>query len=259
MIAGLLHGRMHLNMQEFRQQNHMTFFSNVLAILELLQPLVFHSDHQRALQDCLLSFMRVLQVGGLHAVKYSLQDLGLRSDLTTCLIELQIKVNAFFCRTFRGLALHWSSSTSFCSSHRSTSPTMQQLPFPIYRSTLTSCSKYILYIKNLPWMLDFQHNVVSHLHNHSHEPKIFWYLKWNNPLVIFVCLLDLNTHYQNIQWSKYKQLVNETKWLFTWIAVCINSSVHLFFAVASIVTNSDVLTKTWRLQKCWKYLESAWI
>lgn len=64
MIAGLLHGRMHLNMQEFRQQNHMTFFSNVLAILELLQPLVFHSDHQRALQDCLLSFMRVLQVGG---------------------------------------------------------------------------------------------------------------------------------------------------------------------------------------------------
>ncbi|KAK9534706.1 hypothetical protein VZT92_007136 [Zoarces viviparus] len=61
MIAGLLHGRIHLNMQEFRQQNHMTFFSNVLAILELLQPLVFHSDHQRALQDCLLSFMKVLR------------------------------------------------------------------------------------------------------------------------------------------------------------------------------------------------------
>nr|XP_020466080.1 integrator complex subunit 1 isoform X2 [Monopterus albus] len=61
MIAGLLRGRIHLIMQEFRQQHHMTFFSNVLAILELLQPLVFHSDHQRALQDCLLSFMKVLQ------------------------------------------------------------------------------------------------------------------------------------------------------------------------------------------------------
>uniref|UniRef100_A0AAV2KDQ3 Integrator complex subunit 1 n=1 Tax=Knipowitschia caucasica TaxID=637954 RepID=A0AAV2KDQ3_KNICA len=61
MIAGLLHGRIHLNIHEFRQQNHMTFFSNVLAILELLQPLVFHSGHQRALQDCLLSFMKVLQ------------------------------------------------------------------------------------------------------------------------------------------------------------------------------------------------------
>lgn len=61
MIAGLLHGRIHLNVHEFRQQNHMTFFSNVLAILELLQPLVFHSNHQRALQDCLLSFMKVLQ------------------------------------------------------------------------------------------------------------------------------------------------------------------------------------------------------
>lgn len=61
MIASLLHGRIHLNIHEFRQQNHLTFFSNVLAILELLQPLVFHSDHQRALQDCLLSFMKVLQ------------------------------------------------------------------------------------------------------------------------------------------------------------------------------------------------------
>uniref|UniRef100_A0A3Q3RB44 Uncharacterized protein n=1 Tax=Monopterus albus TaxID=43700 RepID=A0A3Q3RB44_MONAL len=60
MIAGLLRGRIHLIMQEFRQQHHMTFFSNVLAILELLQPLVFHSDHQRALQDCLLSFMKDL-------------------------------------------------------------------------------------------------------------------------------------------------------------------------------------------------------
>lgn len=77
MIAGLLHGRIHLNMQEFRQQNHMTFFSNVLAILELLQPLVFHSGHQGALQDCLLSFMKVLQVGSAHIVK-SLSNTGFR-------------------------------------------------------------------------------------------------------------------------------------------------------------------------------------
>lgn len=74
MIASLLHGRIHLNFQEFRQQNHMTFFSNVLAILELLQPLVFHSEHQRALQDCLLSFMKVLRVGGSHTVSSSPED-----------------------------------------------------------------------------------------------------------------------------------------------------------------------------------------
>uniref|UniRef100_A0A8C1WSC8 Integrator complex subunit 1 n=1 Tax=Cyprinus carpio TaxID=7962 RepID=A0A8C1WSC8_CYPCA len=61
MIAALLHGRIHLNLQEIRQQNHLTFFSDVLFVLELLQPLVFHSDHQRALQDCLLSFIKVLQ------------------------------------------------------------------------------------------------------------------------------------------------------------------------------------------------------
>lgn len=60
MIAALLHGRIHLNLQEIRQQNHLGFFTDVLAVLELLQPLVFNSDHQRALQDCLLSFIKVL-------------------------------------------------------------------------------------------------------------------------------------------------------------------------------------------------------
>ncbi|XP_039629898.1 integrator complex subunit 1 [Polypterus senegalus] len=61
MVAALLHGRVHLNFQEFKQQNHLAFFTHVLAILELLQPVVFHTEHQGALQDCLLSFMLVLQ------------------------------------------------------------------------------------------------------------------------------------------------------------------------------------------------------
>ncbi len=87
MIAGLLHGRIHLNMQEFRQQNHMTFFSNVLAILELLQPLIFHSDHQRALQDCLLSFMKVLQVSDSHCLSK-----GLRSNINIFFNVIQIRV-----------------------------------------------------------------------------------------------------------------------------------------------------------------------
>ncbi|XP_048349441.1 integrator complex subunit 1 isoform X2 [Sphaerodactylus townsendi] len=60
MIAALLHGRVHLNFQEFRQQNHLTFFSHVLGVLELLQPQVFQSEHQGALWDCLLSFIRLL-------------------------------------------------------------------------------------------------------------------------------------------------------------------------------------------------------
>ncbi|XP_073492849.1 integrator complex subunit 1 isoform X2 [Aquarana catesbeiana] len=61
MIAALLHGRVHLNFHEFRQQNHLTFFTHVLGILELLQPQVFHSEHQEALWDCLLSFIKLLQ------------------------------------------------------------------------------------------------------------------------------------------------------------------------------------------------------
>lgn len=42
-----------------------------------------------------------------------------------------------------------------------------------------------------PWkMLDFQHDLVFHLHKHSRKPKIFRYLKWNDPAIIFVwCLL----------------------------------------------------------------------
>ncbi|KAM9179583.1 integrator complex subunit 1 isoform 3-T3 [Mergus octosetaceus] len=60
MIAALLHGRVHLNFQEFRQQNHLTFFIHILGILELLQPQVFQNEHQAALWDCLLSFIRLL-------------------------------------------------------------------------------------------------------------------------------------------------------------------------------------------------------
>ncbi|XP_057603817.1 integrator complex subunit 1 isoform X2 [Hippopotamus amphibius kiboko] len=60
MIAALLHGRTHLNFQEFRQQNHLTFFLHVLGVLELLQPQVFQGEHQGALWDCLLSFLRLL-------------------------------------------------------------------------------------------------------------------------------------------------------------------------------------------------------
>ncbi|XP_014390760.1 PREDICTED: integrator complex subunit 1, partial [Myotis brandtii] len=58
--AALLHGRTHLNFQEFRQQNHLTFFLHVLGVLELLQPQVFQSEHQGALWDCLRSFIRLL-------------------------------------------------------------------------------------------------------------------------------------------------------------------------------------------------------
>ncbi|XP_063286495.1 integrator complex subunit 1 [Pelobates fuscus] len=72
MIAALLHGRVHLNFHEFRQQNHLTFFAHILGILELLQPQIFHSEHQEALWDCLLSFIKLLQ----NYRKYSRQLAG---------------------------------------------------------------------------------------------------------------------------------------------------------------------------------------
>ncbi|XP_063042002.1 integrator complex subunit 1 isoform X2 [Engraulis encrasicolus] len=61
MMAALMHGRVHLNLQELQQQNHLSFFNDALAILELLTPLVFHTHHQGALHDCLLSIIKILQ------------------------------------------------------------------------------------------------------------------------------------------------------------------------------------------------------
>lgn len=61
MVAVLLHGRVHLNFHEFRQQNHLPFFTHVLGMLELLQPQVYHSEYQEALWDCLISFIKLLQ------------------------------------------------------------------------------------------------------------------------------------------------------------------------------------------------------
>lgn len=145
MIAGLLHSRIHLNLREFRQQNHMTFFSNVLAILELLQPLVFHGDHQGALQDCLLSFMKVLQVG--ISCCQTLSDAGFRFGIWFKYGQISVSNVCTYlcpCRTFKALACRWFSSISFCSSRRSTSPTMLQQPFLIYRNTPTSYSKFPL-------------------------------------------------------------------------------------------------------------------
>ncbi|XP_055984334.1 integrator complex subunit 1 isoform X1 [Sorex fumeus] len=60
MMAALLHGRTHLNLQELRQQGHLSFFLHVLGLLELLQPQVFQSEHQGALWDCLRSFIGLL-------------------------------------------------------------------------------------------------------------------------------------------------------------------------------------------------------
>ncbi|XP_043945691.1 integrator complex subunit 1 [Protopterus annectens] len=61
MIAAQLHGRVHLKFQEFRQQNHLTFFTHVLGILDLLQPQVFQNKYRAPLRDCLLSSVQLLQ------------------------------------------------------------------------------------------------------------------------------------------------------------------------------------------------------
>ncbi|TRY54796.1 hypothetical protein DNTS_001767 [Danionella cerebrum] len=58
MIAALLHGRTHLNLKEIRQQNHLSFFMDVLAMLELLQPLNFRRSSRMPIINKFVQFIQ---------------------------------------------------------------------------------------------------------------------------------------------------------------------------------------------------------
>ena len=58
-LGWLLRGRAHLTPREFRNKQHKLFFVNALAILELLQPLVFQESQADALNLCLEPFFDV--------------------------------------------------------------------------------------------------------------------------------------------------------------------------------------------------------
>ena len=63
-LGWLLRGRAHLTPREFRNKQHKLLFVNALAILELLQPLVFQESQADALNLCLEPFFDFLKVLG---------------------------------------------------------------------------------------------------------------------------------------------------------------------------------------------------
>ncbi|XP_034943269.1 integrator complex subunit 1 isoform X2 [Chelonus insularis] len=61
MIASSLTGRCHMNLSEFRTGNHLNFFTQIISLLELLQPYLFNEEYQTALEDTLENYFQCFQ------------------------------------------------------------------------------------------------------------------------------------------------------------------------------------------------------
>ena len=60
LIAASLRGRTQYDFSIFRSRNHMTFYSMMLGLLELMVPFVFSSGNKEALQESLLSYFEMM-------------------------------------------------------------------------------------------------------------------------------------------------------------------------------------------------------
>lgn len=62
MLAAALCGRVHLDFTVFRSRNHLNLFTQVLGLLELLQPYLFLKEHAHGLEDTLMSYFSLFKV-----------------------------------------------------------------------------------------------------------------------------------------------------------------------------------------------------
>lgn len=62
MIAASLRGRAHLDFGVFRSRNHLNLFTQVLGIVELLQPYIYMPEHQVGLENTLNEFFTLFKV-----------------------------------------------------------------------------------------------------------------------------------------------------------------------------------------------------
>ena len=59
-LAALLKGRAHMDLQVLRSEHHLALFQQVLGVLELLQPLIFDDDYFSGLQEALNCYFMLL-------------------------------------------------------------------------------------------------------------------------------------------------------------------------------------------------------
>jgi len=62
MLSALLQGRANFTFTELRSRNHMTLYSHVLGLVDLLQPHVFEPQYSAALESLLHAYFDLLLV-----------------------------------------------------------------------------------------------------------------------------------------------------------------------------------------------------
>lgn len=70
LISSLLTGRGHMDLHVLRQEHHLTFFNQILGILDLLQPLIFEDIYTSGLHRSLQCFFNLLQNHGRDGFLY---------------------------------------------------------------------------------------------------------------------------------------------------------------------------------------------
>lgn len=62
MLASSLMGRSHLSFSQFKSNQHLNLFTQIMGLLELLQPHLFNEEHRKALEDTLEHYFQCFQV-----------------------------------------------------------------------------------------------------------------------------------------------------------------------------------------------------
>lgn len=72
LIASLLTGRGHMDLHVLRQEHHISFFNQILGILDLLQPLIFEDIYTNGLHKALQCFFTLLYSHGRDGFLYGM-------------------------------------------------------------------------------------------------------------------------------------------------------------------------------------------
>lgn len=65
LLASSLMGWCDLEFSQFRSGHHLNLFTQVMGLLELLQPHLFNEEHRKGLEDTLENYFSCFQVGGI--------------------------------------------------------------------------------------------------------------------------------------------------------------------------------------------------
>lgn len=97
-LATLLEGRAHMDINVLRSGHHISLFQQVLGIIEILQPQVFEEPYKEALQQALNCYFKLFEIhGGLYQLLFRVMEILLAytqkdANNALCFIELHSNV-----------------------------------------------------------------------------------------------------------------------------------------------------------------------